>query len=59
MAGLIIVLAAITAAVLAAIAFLAAVVSGFTAPDWCLPAAVLILAVLALIGPVTAWRTQA
>lgn len=60
MAGLIIILAAIAAAVLAAIAWLAAVVSGFSAPDWCLPtAAVVILAVLYLAERAVAWRTRA
>jgi len=56
MAGLIIVLAAIAAAVLAAIAWLASVFTGFTAPRWCETTAVLIAAVLVLIGNASRWR---
>lgn len=42
-------IAAIAALVLAAIAFLAAVVSGFSAPAWVLPAAVLLVAAVIAI----------
>jgi hypothetical protein len=51
MAGLII--------VLAAIAWLASVFTGFTAPSWCETTAVLILAILVLIGHAGDWRTRA
>jgi hypothetical protein len=42
-------IAIVAAVVLAAIAFLAAVVSGFAAPHWVLPAAVLALAVAVVL----------
>ena len=59
MAGLLIILAAIAAAVLAAVAWLASLATGFTCPAWCETTAVLILAVLVLIGHVGDWRTRA
>ena len=58
MAGLIIVLAVITAAVLAAIEFLAHVVAGFSCPSWVGWLAVLILAVIACLEHVGAYRTR-
>ncbi|HEX8866694.1 MAG TPA: hypothetical protein VF821_13645 [Lentzea sp.] len=58
MAALIIILAAIAAAILAAIAWLASVTSGFTCPPWCETTAVLILAILVLIGHVDGYRNR-
>lgn len=58
MAALLIVLAAIAAAILAAIAWLASVFTGFSAPSWCETTAVLILAVLVLIGHAGDWRNR-
>lgn len=58
MAALLIVLAAIAAAILAAVAWLASVFTGFSAPSWCETSAVLILAILVLIGHVGSWRSR-
>ena len=58
MAGLILALAVLAAAVLAAIEFLAHVVSGFACPSWVGWLAVLILAVIACVDTFTAWRTR-